>query len=124
MDKGVDSAFAGTEEAAAEAEPPIIDAVLGPEDQAFADPAELHDDEQDLLEKLPLPGNPTSEAKRKRLWLSLPRRARIIIRRLHCNFRRLPKNALVQMLRAAKVPKEFWKLCVLREKILPKSKAT
>ena len=50
LDKCVDTAFAGTEEAAAEAEPPIIDAVLGPEDRASADPAELHDDEQDLLE--------------------------------------------------------------------------
>ena len=75
LDKCVDAAFAGTEEAAAETEPPIIDAVLGPDDRASADPAELHDDEQDLLEKIPLPGNPTNEAKRKKLWLSRPRRA-------------------------------------------------
>ena len=30
-----------------------------------------------------------------------------MIRKLHRNFKHLPKNALVQMLRAAKVPKEF-----------------
>ena len=100
LDKCVDAAFA-------EIESPIIDTVLGPDDRASADPAELHDDEQDLLEKIPLPGNPTNEAKRKKLWLSLPRRARIIIRRLHRNFKHSPKNALVQMLRAAKVPKEY-----------------
>ena len=107
LDKCVDEAFVGTEEASAETETPIIDAVIGPEDRATADPEEVHDEEQDLLDKIPLPGNPTTEAKRKKLWLSLPRRARIIIRRLHRNFKHLPKNALVQMLRAAKVPKEY-----------------
>jgi hypothetical protein len=56
---------------------------------------------------MPLPGNPKSEQQRKKLWLSLPRRARISIRRLHRNFRHLPKQALVQRLRAAKAPKEY-----------------
>ena len=107
LDRCVDAAFVGTEEAAAEADPRIIDAVFGQEGEASHDPADQHDDEQDLLEKIPLPGNPENEQKRKKLWLSLPRTARIIIRRLHRNFRHLPKNALVQMLRAAKVPKEL-----------------
>ena len=107
LDKCVDAAFAGTEEAAAEAEPKIIDAVYGHEDEGSADPADLHDEEQELLEKIPLPGNPTNEQQRKKLWLALPRRARIVIRRLHRNFKHLPKNALVQMLRAAKVPTEY-----------------
>lgn len=107
IDKCVDAALTGTEEAAAEAEPRIIDAAFGKEDEGLADPADLLDDKQDLLEKLPLPGNPISEQTRKKLWLSLLRRARIVIRRLHRNFRHLPKNALVQMLRAAKVPKVF-----------------
>ena len=107
LDKLVDAAFAGTEEAAAEADPRIIDAIHGPEDKAFADPADVHDDEQDLLEKIPLPGNPQGEQERKKIWLSLPRRARITIRRLHRNFKHLPRNALVQMLRAAKAPKDF-----------------
>ena len=107
LDKLVDAAFAGTEEAAAEAEPRIIDGINGPEDRAVADPADAHDDEQDLLEKIPLPGNPQGEQARKKIWLSLPRRARITIRRLHRNFKHLPRNALVQMLRAAKAPKDF-----------------
>ena len=51
-----------------------------------------------------LPGFPENEKQRRKLWLNIPRRARIAIRRLHRNFRRLPKNALVQMLRAAKAP--------------------
>jgi len=107
MDKCVDAAFAGTEEAAAESETKVIDTSTGPEDEAKVDPTEQVDEEQDLIDKIPLPGNPQSEAQRKRAWLALPRRARITIRRLHRNFRHLPKNALVQMLRAAKVPKEY-----------------
>ena len=37
----------------------------------------------------------------------LPRRARVAIRRLHRNFKHLPKNSLVQMLRAANAPKAY-----------------
>ena len=108
LDKCVDAAFAGTEEAAAEAEAPVvIDGIFSSADEKKEEATDAYDDEQDLLEKIPLPGNPQSEQQRKKLWLSLPRRARITIRRLHRNFKHLPKNALVQMLRAAKVPKEF-----------------
>jgi hypothetical protein len=107
MDMCVDAAFVGTEEFSAETDPRIIDGIFGPEDEAKTDPAETFDDEQDLLERIPLPGNPQSDQQRKKIWLSLPRRARIAIRRLHRNFKHLPKNALVQMLRAAKVPKDF-----------------
>ena len=63
----MDAAFVGTEEAAAEAEPRIIDAIFGKEDEGLVDPADLHDDEQDLLERIPLPGNPISEQQRKKL---------------------------------------------------------
>jgi hypothetical protein len=96
IDRCVDATFAGTEEAAAEPEHPILDGVYSPEDEANPDAAEAHDAEQELLEQIPLPGNPESEQARKRAWLALPRRARITIRRLHRNFRHLPKNALVQ----------------------------
>ena len=107
MDKCVAAAFVGTEEAAAEPNTPGIDGIFSPEDQGKEDPADVHDEEQDLLEKIPLPGNPQSEQQRKKVWLNLPRRARIAIRRLHRNFKHLPKTALVQMLRAAKVPKDY-----------------
>ena len=59
-----------------------------------------------MLEKKLLPGNLVEEADRKAKWLALPRRARVAIRRLHRNFKHLPKTALVQMLRASKSPKE------------------
>jgi hypothetical protein len=60
-----------------------------------------------MLEKIPLPGNPTGESERKALWMKLPRRARIAIRRLHRNFKHLPKQAMVQMLRASRAPKIY-----------------
>ena len=63
--------------------------------------------EHELLESIPLPGNPKQEQERKSKWLALPQRARIAIRRLHRNFKHLPKNALVEMLRAAHVPTAY-----------------
>ena len=107
IDRCVDAAFVGTEEAAAEADKNPIDGCYGPEDYAQDAETIRVDEEADLLDQIPLPGNPTSEQARKKMWLALPRRARITIRRLHRNFRHLPKQALVQMLRAAKCPKEY-----------------
>ena len=107
LDQCVDAAFVGTEEAAAESEP--IDAILEPGDLAPDGPDEetMRDDENDLLEKVPLPGHPLQEKERRAKWLALPRRTRIAIRRLHRNFKHLPKNALVQLLRASRSPKEY-----------------
>ena len=39
--------------------------------------------------------------------MQLPRRARIAIRRFHRNFKHLPKQAMVQMLRASRAPKVY-----------------
>ena len=51
------------EEAAAEADIPGIDGAFGAEDEAKEDPTDIHDDEQELLEKIPLPGNLKKEQK-------------------------------------------------------------
>jgi len=107
LDKCVDASFAGTEEFGEEPLEHFFDGISGPEDEATADVEDDVDKEQELLEVIPLPGNPVKEQDRKAKWLALPRRARIAIRRLHRNFKHLPKNALVQMLRAAHVPKAY-----------------
>ena len=109
LDRCVDAAFVGTEEAKAEksASKGPIDGIDDPRDESKPDDTRAFDDEQDLLDRIPLPGNPVTEQQRKMKWLSLPQRARIAVRRPHRNFRHLPKNALVQLLRAARVPKEF-----------------
>ena len=64
-------------------------------------------EEDDMLDAIPLPGNPKNEKERKEKWMQLPRRARIAIRRLHLNFKHLPKQAMVQMLRASRAPKAY-----------------
>ena len=56
---------------------------------------------------MPLPGHRESEKERLASWLRLPRRGRVAIRRLHRNLRHLPKEALVQMSRAARPPQDF-----------------
>ena len=62
--------------------------------------------EADLLEQIPLLGHPKSEKERLASWLRLLRRARVAIRRLQRNLRHLPREALVQMLRAARAPQD------------------
>ena len=86
-----------------------MDSIESPVDIRDPDPdiLDLVDKENDLLDQLPLPGNPTGEQQRKAKWLALPRRARLAVRRLHRHFSHLPKNALVQLLRSANAPKEY-----------------
>ena len=74
------------------------------------------DREADLLEQMPLLvyielilllGHPESEKERPASRLHLLRGARVAIRRLHRNLRHLPREALVQMLRAARAPQDY-----------------
>ena len=91
--------FMGTEED----QNGTIDEVLGGQDmEEGGDALEEADREADPLEQMPFPGHPESEKERLASWLRLPRWARVAIRRLHPNLRHLPKEALVQMLRAAR----------------------
>ena len=53
------------------------------------------DREAELLEQMPLLGHQESGKERLASWLRVPRRARVAIRRLHRNLRRLPREALV-----------------------------
>ena len=101
--------FTGTEEDQAEQQDQgTIDEVLEDQDmEGGGDALEEADREADLLEQMPLPGHPESEKERLASWLRLPRRARVAIRRLHRSLRHLPKEALVQMLRAARAPQDY-----------------
>ena len=100
--------FTGTEEDRAEQhDQGTIDKVLGDQDlEQGKDVLEEADREADLLEQRPLLGHPQSEKEPLASWLRLPRRARIAIRRLHRNLRHLLREALVQMLRAARAPQD------------------
>ena len=112
LDSCVDTAFAGSieEDAEIQLEQSQIP-IDAPGDvdlqQTPADVLQEHDLEQEMLDQLPLPGNPRTEAERRRKWLALPRRARIAIRRMHRNLRHTPREGLIQMLRAARSPREY-----------------
>ena len=111
MDKSMNAAFVGTEEdlqersewtekGSSSSSSSPIDSVADSGDAAVdADTTKAADEEADLMDKMPLPGFPEKEKERRKLWFGIPRRARVAIRRLHRNFRHLPKNALFRFLR-------------------------
>ena len=51
--------------------------------------------------------SPEDETERRRSWRKLPQRVRIAVRRLHRAFGHVPKSVMVNLVRAAKVSKEF-----------------
>ena len=63
--------------------------------------------EEEMLEELPLPGQPRDEVERKRKWLKLPRRARAAIRKMHREWGHASKSVLKNILKIAKAPKEY-----------------
>ena len=83
------------------------DAVDGPEDVALQDPVEDLTQEETLLDDVDIPGLPEDETERRRSWRKLPQRVRIAVRRLHRAFGHVPKSVMVNLVRAAKVSKEF-----------------
>ena len=83
------------------------DAVDGPEDVALQDPVEDLTHEETLLDDVDIPGLPEDETERRRSWRKLPQRVRIAVRRLHRAFGHVPKSVMVNLVRAAKVSKEF-----------------
>ena len=101
--------FTSTEEDQAEqCDRGTIDEVLGDQDmEQGGDALEEADREADLLEQMPPPGHREPEKERLASWLRLPRGARVAIRRLHRNLRHLPKEALLQMLRAARAAQDY-----------------
>ena len=54
----------------------------------------LLQEEEDLLEGLPIPGVPADEKQRRSEWLKLPRKARVAIRRMHTEFGHCPRTVL------------------------------
>eukprot|EP00959_Pyramimonas_sp_CCMP1952_P339250 7105284-Pyramimonas_sp.AAC.1 len=94
-------------EAAAERMVEPFDSVEDAEDVATAPQEMLRDEEQDIIEGLPLPGEPTSEGERRKAWLKVSLRVRIVIRRLHRQFGHCPNRVLVQLMRLSRMREEY-----------------
>ena len=71
-----------------------FDAIL--DDEVIGIDAEIQAQEHEILEEIPLPGMPTTEAERKQQRLQLPRPARVAIRRLHNQFGHKTKEGLIE----------------------------
>ena len=59
------------------------------------------------LEGVDIPNLPIKEAERRAGWRKLSQRVRIAIRRLRRQFGHVPQKALLDLLRSARVSKEY-----------------
>ena len=74
-----------------------------------------------------MPGLPEDESKRRKAWCALPARIRIAARRLHRQSGHVPRNVMVNLLRSAKVDKQYieavkFHRCPACEDTAPKTK--
>ena len=81
-----------------------LDQVMFSEDRPTLDPVEDLIAEETLVDDFHIPG---LLEDRRRMWKKLPQRVRIGVRRLHRQFGHVPKQVMINLLRAAKVRKEF-----------------
>ena len=86
---------------------PTLDEVSSTQDQGEPDIIKRMAEERSMLEEIPLPGTPVTEAERLAKWLKIPRDARGAIRRLYSAFGYPVNSVLVQILQNAKAAPEF-----------------
>ena len=85
----------------------IVDTVGDQEMDELPDANATADEEAELLEQMALPKHSATDRERLTCWLRFRRRAHVATRRLHRNLRHLPKEALIQMLSAARTPLDY-----------------
>ena len=102
----VASAFPGSiEEESAPLE--AFDTVEGGQDRAMMDVTEDAIQQETELDEADIPNLPIKEAERTAGWRSLPQKVRIAIRRLHRQFGHVPQKVLLNLLRSARVSKQY-----------------
>ena len=84
-----------------------LDALWDSDDRAQTNPVEELISEETLIDEVDIPGLPQDEVERRRQWRKLPARVRIAVRRLHRQFGHVPRQAMIHLLRAARVRSEF-----------------
>ena len=99
------TATASPAEAAAERSPGTLDSAEEDGGVATAPQEDLRDEEQYILEQLPLPGEPNSEGARRKARPKVPLRVRIAIRRLHRQY--CPNRAPIQLMRLSRMASEY-----------------
>ena len=67
----------------------------------------IFEQEEEMLESIPLPNMPKDEKERREAWLKLPRKARLAVRKLHRQFGHCPPRTLVEILRASGAKPEY-----------------
>ena len=102
----VATAFPGSiEEKSAPLE--ALDTVEGEQDRAMMDVSEDAIQQETELDDVDIPNLPIKEAERRAGWRRLPQKVRIAIRRLHRQFGHVPQKVLLNLLRSARVSKQY-----------------
>ena len=84
-----------------------VDTVEGEQDRAMMDVTEDTIQQETELDEVDIPNLPIKEAERRAGWRSLPQKLRIAIRRLHRQFGHVPQKVLLNLLRSARVSKQY-----------------
>ena len=102
----VATAFPGSiEEESAPLE--VFDTVENEQDRAMMDVSEDAVQQETELDEVAILNLPIKEAERRAGWRRLPQKVRIAIRRLHRQFGHVPHKALLNLLRSARVSKQY-----------------
>ena len=102
----VATAFPGSKE---EESTPLkaFDTVETEQDRAMMDVSEDSIQQETELDGVDIPNLTITEAERRAGWPKLPQKVRIAIRRLHRQFGHVPQKVLLNLLRSARVSKEY-----------------
>ena len=84
-----------------------FDTVEGEQDRAMMDVTEDTIQQETELDEVDIPNLPIKEAERRAGWRSLPQKVRIAIRMLHRQFGHVPQKVLLNLLRSARVSKQY-----------------
>ena len=85
----------------------VFDTVEGEQDRAMMDVTEDAIQQETELDEVDIPNLPIKEAERRVGWRSLPQKVRIAIRRLHRQFGHVSQKVLLNLLRSARVSKQY-----------------
>ena len=84
-----------------------FDTVETEPNRAMMDVSEDAIQQETELDGVDIPNLPIKEAERRAGWRKLPQKVRIAIRRLHKQFGHVPQQVLLNLLRSARVSKEY-----------------